>query len=101
MFILNISIKQTKFVCNGGSIISRGNLTMTLSIEIYDSEEFKDIHTVWLTRSGIHEFRKKLFNTDHRLKDIYCFFYWKLNVVTMTQKEFWRYTSFYNFHIVE
>ena len=36
MFILNISVEQTKFQCDGGSI-SNSNLTITLSIDIYDS----------------------------------------------------------------
>ena len=36
MFILNISVEQTKFQSNGGSISNR-YLTITLSIDIYDS----------------------------------------------------------------
>ena len=36
MFILNISAEQTKFQYNGGAISNR-NLTVTLSIDIYDS----------------------------------------------------------------
>ena len=36
MFILNISVEQTTFQYNGGSISNR-NLTITPSIDIYDS----------------------------------------------------------------
>ena len=36
MIILNISVEQTKFQYNGGSISNR-NLTSTLSVDIYDS----------------------------------------------------------------
>ena len=43
MFILNISVEQTKFQCNRGSISYR-NLTITLSIDIYDSGQCKVIH---------------------------------------------------------
>ena len=43
MFILNISVKQTKFQYNGGSISNR-NWTITLSIDIYDSGQCKGIH---------------------------------------------------------
>ena len=43
MFILTISVEQTKFQYNGGSISSR-NLTITLSIDIYDSGQCKAIH---------------------------------------------------------
>ena len=43
MFILNISVEQTKFQNNGGSISNR-NLTITLSIDIYDSGQCKVIH---------------------------------------------------------
>ena len=40
MFILNISVEQAKFQYKGGSI-SNGNLTITLSIDIYDSGQCK------------------------------------------------------------
>ena len=43
MFILNISVEQTKLQYNGGSISNR-NLTITLSIDIYDSGPRKAIH---------------------------------------------------------
>ena len=43
MFILNISVKQTKFQCNGGSISNR-NLTTTLSIDVYESGQCKVMH---------------------------------------------------------
>ena len=43
MFILDISVEQTKFQYNGGSI-SNSNLTITLSIDIYDSRQCKVIH---------------------------------------------------------
>ena len=43
MFILNISVEQTKFECNGGSISNR-ILIVTLSVDIYDSGQCKVIH---------------------------------------------------------
>ena len=43
MFILNISVDQTKFQYNGGSI-SNKNMTITLSIDIYESGQCKVIH---------------------------------------------------------
>ena len=43
MFILNILVEQTKFQCLKGSI-SRRNLNITLSIDIYDSGQGKVIH---------------------------------------------------------
>ena len=43
MFIMTISVEQTKFQYNGGSISNR-NLTITLSIDIYDSGQRKVIH---------------------------------------------------------
>ena len=43
MFIQNISVEQTKFQYNGSSISNR-NLTITLSIDIYDSGQCKVIH---------------------------------------------------------
>ena len=43
MFILNISVEQTKFQCNGGPISNR-NLAITLSIDIYDGGQCKVIH---------------------------------------------------------
>ena len=64
MFILNISVKQTKFQCNGGSIPNR-NLTTTLSIDIYDSGQCKvihpssDLHVFWHPRNS-----KKYIYTD-------------------------------------
>ena len=67
MFILNISVKQTKFQCNGGSISNR-NLTITLSIDIYDSRQCKVIHpssdlnVFWHPRNS-----KKYMYTDSRL----------------------------------
>ena len=42
-FILNISVKQTKFQYKGGSISNR-NLTIPHSIDIYDSGQSKAIH---------------------------------------------------------
>ena len=43
IFILNISVKQTKFQYNGDTISNR-NLTITHSIDIYDSGQCKVIH---------------------------------------------------------
>ena len=51
MFILNILVEQTKFQYNGGSISNR-NLTITLSIAIYDSGQCKVIHA----SSDLHVF---------------------------------------------
>ena len=67
MFILNISVKQTKFQYNGGSISNR-NLTITRSIDIYDSGQCKvihpssDLHVFWHPRNS-----KKYMYTDSRL----------------------------------
>ena len=44
MLILNISVDKTKFQYNGGCIWNR-NLTITLSIDIFDSGQCKVIHT--------------------------------------------------------
>ena len=95
MFILNISVEQTKFPYNGGSISNR-NLTITLSIYIYDSGQCKVIHT----SSDLHVFwhprnSKKYMHTDSRLwEDKLGVFYRKLNVATLSQKKF---CSFYRF----
>ena len=67
MFILNISVERTKFQYNGGSISNR-NLTITLSIDIYDSGQCKVIHP----NSHLHVFwhprnSKKYMYTDSRL----------------------------------
>ena len=67
MFILNISVEQTKFQYNGSSISNR-NLTITLSIDIYDSGQCKavhpssDLHVFWHPRNS-----KKYMYTDSRL----------------------------------
>ena len=63
--ILNISVEQTKLQYNGGSISNR-NLTITLSIEIYDSAQCKviqtssDLHVLWHPRNSkkiyVHQF---------------------------------------------
>ena len=61
MFILNISIEQTKFQYNGGSISNR-NLTITLSIDIYDSGQCKVIHQApTYTSSDIHGIWKSIY----------------------------------------
>ena len=65
--ILNISVKQTKFQYNG-DFISNRNLTITLSIDIFDSGQCKVIHP----SSDLHVFRhprnsKKYMYTDSRL----------------------------------
>ena len=51
MFILNISVEQTKFQYNGGSI-SNKNLINTLSVDIYDNGQCKVIHP----SSNLHVF---------------------------------------------
>ena len=95
MLILNISVEQTKFQYKGGSIWNR-NLTITLSIDIFDSGQCKVIHT----SSDLHVFwhprnSKKYVYTDSRLyKDIFGVFYRKLNVAMLSQREFW---GFYRF----
>ena len=67
MFILNISVEQTKFQCNEDSI-SRRNFTITLSIDISDSGQCKvirpssDSHLFWHPRNS-----KNYLNTDSRL----------------------------------
>ena len=69
MFILNISVEQTftKFQYKGSSISNR-NLTITLSIDIYDSGQCKvihpssDLHVFWHPRNS-----KKYMYTDSRL----------------------------------
>ena len=67
MFIPNISVEQTKFQYNGGSISNR-NLTNTLSVDIYDSGQCKiihqssDLHVFWHPRNS-----KKHMYTDSRL----------------------------------
>ena len=56
MFILNISVEQTKFQCNGGSISYR-NLAIILLIDIYDSGQCQvilpssDLHVSWHLRN--------------------------------------------------
>ena len=92
MFILNISVKQTKFQYSRGSISNR-NLTITLSIDIYDSGQCKaihpssDLHVFWYPRN-----MKKymyMYIDSHLLEDILGVFCRKLNVATLSQKEFW------------
>ena len=67
MFILNISVKQTKFQYNECSISNR-NLTITLSTDNYDSGQYKFIHpssdlpVFWHPRNS-----KKYVYTDSRL----------------------------------
>ena len=67
MFTLITSVEQTKFQYNGDSISNR-NLTITLSIDIYDSEQCKaihpssDLHVFWHPRNS-----KKYLYTDSRL----------------------------------
>ena len=65
MFVMTISVEQTKFQYNGGSISNR-NLTITLSIDIYDSGQRKvihlssDLHVFWHPRNSkkvyVHRF---------------------------------------------
>ena len=67
MFILNISVEQTKFQYNRGSISNR-NLTIILSTDIYESGQCKVIHP----SSDLHVFRhsrnsRKYMYTDSRL----------------------------------
>ena len=66
MFVLNILVEQTKLQYNGGSISNR-NLTITLSIAIYESGQGKVIHP----SSDLHVFShprnlKKMY-TDSRI----------------------------------
>ena len=56
MFILNISVEQTKFQYNRGSISNR-NLTIALSTDNYDSGQCKVIHP----SSDLHVFWHPLF----------------------------------------
>ena len=67
MFILNISVEQTKFQYHWGSILNR-NLTITLSINIYDSGQCNvihsssDLHVFWHPRNS-----KRYMYIDSRL----------------------------------
>ena len=67
MFILNILVEKTKLQYNEGSISNR-NLTITLSIAIYDSGQCKvihpssDLHVFWHPRNW-----KKYMYTDSRI----------------------------------
>ena len=102
MFILNISVEQTKFQYSGGSISNR-NLTIAHSIDIYDSGQCKVIHP----SSDLHVFShprnsKKYMYTDSRIyEDIFGVFYRKLNVATLSKKNFEVFTAFYDIHIVK
>ena len=55
MLSLNISVAQTKFICNGGSI-SR-DLTITPSVDIYQVNSVKSF-TLTYASPGIHGIRK-------------------------------------------
>ena len=85
MFILNISVEQTKFQYNGGSISNR-NLTITLSTDIHDSGQCKvihpssDLHVFWHPRNS----KKYMYTDSCLLEDIVGVFYPKLNVATLT-----------------
>ena len=67
VFILNSLVEKTKFQYNGGSISNR-NLTVTLSIDIYDIGQCKvihpssDLHVFWHPRNS-----KKYIYTDSHL----------------------------------
>ena len=80
MFILNISVEQTKFQYNGGSIWNR-NLTNTVSADIYDSGQCKvihpssDLHVFWHPRnSDIRGIWKSIYTPIHVFKKIYLAF---------------------------
>ena len=102
-FILNILVIQTKFICNGGSV-SRRNLSITLSNDIYDSENFKiihpssDLHVFWHSRN-----LKKL--SWHRFTD-WKGYVWRF----LSEMEYCKvvsegilkiFTTFYDFNVVE
>ena len=74
MFIRNISAEQTKFQYNRGSISNR-NLTITLSIDIYDSGQCKVIHpSSDLHSFNIHGIRKSICTPIHVFKKIHLAF---------------------------
>ena len=83
MLSLKISVAQTKFICNGGSI-SR-DLTITPSVDIYKVNSVKSF-TLTYASPGIHGIRKIIWTSIHALSDV---LYRKLNVATLShQKEF-------------
>ena len=95
MFILNISVEQTKFQYNGGSI-SNINLTTTLSIDIYDSGQCKvihpssDLHVICIC-TPIHVFKK--------IYLAFCIENWMLQrYLRRNSKVF---AAFYDIHIVK
>ena len=74
MFILNISVEQTKFQYNGGAISNR-NLTITLSVDTYDSGQCSHSPKLRLeTSSDIHEIGKSICTPIHVFKKIYLAF---------------------------
>ena len=99
MFILNISAEPTKFIYNRGSI-SRKNLTITLSNDIYDSEIYKVIHpSSDLHASGILGIRKMISTPIHEFKKIWLVFSIENWIAMLSQKEFRLFfTSFYDYH---
>ena len=70
IFILNISVKQTKFQNNRGSISNR-NLTITLSIDIYVKSLTQPLTC---TSSDIHRIRKSICTLIQIFKKIYLTF---------------------------
>ena len=97
MFILNISIEQTKFKSNGGSISSR-NLTITLAMDIYDNGQFTKPLTY--TSSDIHGIRKIICAPIHKDRYTYLAFSianWMLPRCLRRNSEV--FTAVYDFHM--
>ena len=100
IFIVNISVEQTKFQYNGGSISNR-NLTITLSVDIYDSGQGKVTQALTYTSSDIHGIRKSICTLIHVFRKIYLKFSvenWMLQLcLRRNSKDF---TAFYDIIIV-
>ena len=100
MFILNISVEQTKFQYNGGSISNR-NLTNTHSVDIYDNvKSFTQALTY--TSSDIHGIRKSICSPIHVFKKIYLTFSienWMLQRCLRRNSEV--FIAFYDIHSVK
>ena len=90
VFILNISVKRTKFICDRGFSSGR-DLVATLPINIYDSDS-KVVHP----SSCLHVFCQpwnspNYLNTHSwRLSDMFGVFYRNLYVALMAKIEFWH-----------
>ena len=73
IFILNISVEQTKFDYNGGCISNR-NLTIVLSIDIDRSNVKSFTQALTYTSSDIHGIRESIRSPIHVFKKIYLAF---------------------------